>query len=465
MSCTTLASIRIKNMECRLCLPKSVVSKQGGASHRRFGIPAILAIAVSVAGCSDGNEGRTFAPVVSATAGALGTPSLPTVTSEKSPTPVAPPTLTAGELFTPRGAPTRFYFVGGEDLWGRSSGEAPSLLFEPGPDWRIVDTAASPSGDRVAVLLGGIDSTAPTERLLILDGKGQVTREFSSLARLLPPERGLPVALIIDWSPQGDQVLAAFASGDLVRVDAAGATPPSLVLATPLGTPVVVRWSPSGEAVAMLAGDGGSSSRLVVVPIMAMATPLAEIPPRTDRAVSSVAWTSDGGALLIVERAKAGAPIQSEDLWRIDLAAGERQLVASAGAAAPIAAVDLVRPSPDGDSVAYTLTVPGDGGNRFHSLNIKELRGNRAVEVKVPGNRVVRDLWWTADGLVMQVVPGTAVRKTPVDEDFELYLLSEDGIPTKLYEYANPGEASPAVASDSDPIFSATPVGVTPVAD
>jgi hypothetical protein len=415
---------------------------------------AVLALAgVSLVGCADDAADRSFAPIGGVTAGPGGTPTLPTVEPAAPPTVPAAPTLTTAELFQPRGAPSRIYFEVGGALWSRSPGGAPAEFFQPEAGTRIVGTAPSPSGDRVGVLLGREAEGAPTTDLLVLDGAGQELQRIEDLGRIVGPEGGAPAAVVVDWSPQGDQLLAAFASGELARFDASGSGTPGVVAATPVGTPVAARWSPSGAVIAVLAEDESDGRALSLIPID-QATPQAAVALGENRSPSAIAWSPNGKALLVVERGVGGSPTTSGDLWEIGLEAGKRRLIASAGVAAPIAAVDLVEPSPDGQTVAFTVVVPEGERTRFHSLRIEELRSGRALEVPVPEGEAVADLWWTGDGLVFRSVPGASAASGDEGGAFGLYLATGEGEPERIFAFEGAEGGSPEAGTPSPPAAS-----------
>lgn len=421
-----------------------------GRSRLRRGLPLTLVGALLlpvVVGCGEDGEERSFAPAGNATGQvAIGSPGLPRI-DEGTPTPAATAvaTLTASQLLRPRGAPTRFYFLAGDELLTMDAGDRVTSLLRPEAG-AIVAHSASPSGDAVAALLTGQGEDGDRSALVVLSADGEERRRVEDLGAVLGDGVDEPTPTTIDWSPQGNRLLVSFASGELLAVDAEGTAPPAVIGSVAGATPTAARWSPTGEDVAVLARSGPDDGRVLLLslgPTPEAARPLVET--ATDRPASALSWSPDGQAVLVVDRPADGGSTVTGDLWQVEIKEQRRQLVASAGVA-PAAQVSLVRPSPNGSAVAYTVTVAEAAGSRFQSLSVKELESGRPLEIVVPATTTVDDVWWTSSGLVFRAAAVDAAGGA-----FELYRVDEGIEPRRIFSYG--GEA-------------ATPeVGASPVAD
>jgi hypothetical protein len=132
------------------------------------------------------------------------------------------------------------------------------------------------------------------------------------------------------------------------------------------------------------------------------------------------------------------------DLWRINSDGTDRKLVASAGSVAPVARVVGATPSRDGRSVAYIVLIPGDGGDAFDSLWVRDLVTNLGFEVDVPSGQAVTDVWWTDAGLMFRAVPADRFTGEYVEGPFTIYQVSDGSAATVSYQGGMDSTATPA---------------------
>jgi dipeptidyl aminopeptidase/acylaminoacyl peptidase len=247
----------------------------------------------------------------------------------------------------------------------------------------------------------------------------------------------------IDWSPQGNRVLATFGGSDIVVL-----SPSEDVDASRLTLDDVIQplWSPTGESIAFISerDSGPRSLHTVTVDgdeITDVVTPL------DGRQVGEFAWMPNGLSLLFTEGSVPGAPTTGTDLWRVDIDGENRQLVASAGTVAPVARVANVKPSPDGRSVAYTVLVPGPGGAQVDSVWVRDLQSRLGFRVALPAVGAVENIWWTNQGVVILVRTEDAGTGRPATD--ALLRVNRDGTIGVLW---------------AAPVARGTPVSLTPVA-
>lgn len=377
---------------------------------------------------------------------------------------VAPPAVSPEALLVARGAPKHVYFLDGSDLWMVApDGTGARRLLAAG-DQEIRAFAVAPNGSRVAALLvqartDGDDAEAVS--VVVLDADGKETRRVEGLEAAAGGAPGIR-AESLDWSPQGDQLLATFTGGGLVALPPDG-EPWRIVPPARAPFPIWAEWSPSGDAVAFLArSEEDAPPRLYVAPFGTGAEagePIQVAPEadRPERGVGAFAWVPDGSGLLFTEtggRSPAGG-----DLYRVAPTGEERELVVSARAAAPVAGILEFAPSPDGRAVAFTVAVPGDAGPIFDSLWVQTLAGGRPAEVPIPPDQVASALRWTSRGLVWRSTP-TGQEVTP-DLPFALLRADSSGQTFEVFR-DDPGKgATPETSPESSPVASplASPEG------
>lgn len=403
---------------------------------------AVLPIAAAVlVGCvAEENDGREFAnnprpstsvplptsPSLDAAAGA-GLPSIASPIAAPVATPIDPVAL-----LDVRGGPNRLFFRLGREVWTLRAGDGKARrVWSPAEETTLVDHAASPNGQRVAVLVAEPDGAS--SGVVILDADGRELGRAEGFDRLVGAAS--PRARSIDWSPQGDRLLVAFAPGGVVALDAEDASEPTLLYdATVVASPGGVAWSPTGEAIAFLAPSGGDGPASLYV----ARTAPTPTPPEllfdaagSGRSVAGLSWSPDGREVVFTLLATPGSPNTGADLWRIGVDGTERQVVAGAGAVGfPGAQIDAVAHAPDGDALAFTIVVPGEEGLRFNSLWLKERsEAARSVDLSAPAGEAIVALWWTDAGLVFQTIP---------EVDFAA---GEEGETVALYRATVPGEA------------------------
>jgi hypothetical protein len=460
---------------------------------------AALLLAGGATACSDGEGGRRFAneplpsiapPTASATIDPADRPTEPAgvggMEGEQS-------AGFAGDLLDARGAPKRIFFLAGGELWGvGADGADPRRVYAPSPHAAIRAVAPSPgvAADAVAILVAApvdpaatpVDPAATpassggaapaangevteTASLVILDAGGGEIRRIDALESALASTSPgtAPRADALSWSPQGDVLLASFAPGGVVAVPLDG-DPYALVVSAM--APHTAWVSPAGDAVAFLADEpetGQSWLYLADVDPDGVASPVPIGPdPALATGIARAAWLPDGSGLLYAEIRPGG--FAGGDLYRVSRDGGERELVASAGRAAPVARVVDFAIAPDGRAVAYTIAIPDMAGTGllFHSLWVQDLGSARSFQVPTAPSQTVAELWWTDGGLVWrgETEPDSAA----TGGAFTLERLDRSGSTAVIFAYSPPA-ATPAASPAATPAASpaASPVA-SPIA-
>ena len=453
--------------QLRWLLPGSTV-----APWRPSGWLLVAVLCVGLAACgSDEGSQRRFAnqplpteqpPLVTATVSVVPpvTPSAP---------PVSP--VAAATLLAAGGGPSIVYMRSGDDLLAFKIGSAgPRTIYQAiGAQIRAV--AASPTGDRVAVLLTSAPNDPSTASLIVLTADGHLVKRFDALDPGARSQGGTPGpgaaggSDSLDWSRAGDRILVGFSAGGLIAVPLDG-NPVVLIGAQRAQAPAEAAWSPKGDALAYVdPARPGMAANLYVAPTGA--TPLDPAPvvsadTNGHRTVAQMRWLPNGAAILYSLLSPDGDISRGGDLYAVAPGGGPPRLIASAGRAGPIAAISRFAPAPDGHAVAYTVVAPDERGTSFHSLWVQQIDGPTVIRLPVPPGESVTDLWWTAAGLVWRTVanrPGSPA----AGAGFALYLAAPDGSATVLYRGVAPPPptpgASPVASPKASPIASpaATP--------
>jgi hypothetical protein len=112
-------------------------------------------------------------------------------------------------------------------------------------------------------------------------------------------------------------------------------------------------------------------------------------------------WGTEEVGVVFALRSATGDMTVSNDLYAVHKLGSPMQLVASAGVAAPIAAIDQVALAANGTTIAFAVQVPGEVGLRFHSVWVTDATATGAIRADTTGIRKVSELEWTTKGLVI----------------------------------------------------------------
>jgi hypothetical protein len=416
--------------------------------NRRAYLAALFACIMLVA-CAEEDAGPQFAtdprPTQSPTeAAASPSPALLPTTA-----PVATP-ASFTDLLEVRGAVSIVFVASGNDVWAISSAGEAARLFTASDDATVRAIDPAPSAQEVAVLLESATGEARSSQVVIVDAAGSIVgrADIPVTPRATPVSGDADYRQTVDWSPQGDRVLAQVQNGDIVEIPPdAGGAPVPLDFGGTAGRVIAPAWSATGQSIAFISESEDEAMRSLNVLDTSSGEIRNVITPLAGRLVVDFAWLPDGVSLLFTEGGGPGNAITGIDLWRVDANGENRALVASAGAVAPVARIANVSPSPDGRSVAYAVLVPSPRGPAVDSVWVRSLAAGVGFRVPLPSVAAVENIWWTDEGLVISVVArGTAQGRPPTQA---LLQVKRDGSVAALW-------AAP-VAVD-------TPPGATPVA-
>lgn len=465
MSCTTFARVRWRRVD-RLWGPGAYRPATGQTTGRRLRRVTLVALAAitTLAGCAENEGERRFANDPVPTARVSPSP----IVAER-PTPTTAPLPPSPEaLLRARGAPRTTFVVADRELLALpADSPEPSVLLSPA-DSAIRAVASSPSGDRVAVLLATESGDQTRADLLVLMADGAELRRLDGLADL-PSEVASATPWSLTWSPQGRQLLASIAGSGISSIPVDEGDPVLLVPTGDTHHPGKAAWSPAGDFVAYLAATGADRGADLFLLAPGTGTPgpassrLVAASER-GRTVTDLAWLADGTAILFTEHLLPGAEPSSGDLFSIQPDGADLRVVASAGSVSPVGEVTDFRPAPDGRSIAYVISTPGEQGTSFISLWVRPIGGGPAMQLEVPRDVSITDLWWTASGVTFRAVPFSSGTVDYSGGPFIIYRAAAVGAPEQLLAAATP-IATPAASPVASPSAATGSPVATPAAD
>jgi hypothetical protein len=320
-------------------------------------------------------------------------------------------------------------------------------------DINALDFSPSPSGDRVAVL--HVSDGYPEVVVYAADGS-EVTRWGDlgiAVADGATPEVQSPAnAGSINWSTGGNRILVSLGGSSMVSILVGGGAS-EIAVPDKIGSIVDAAWSPRGDSIAVLArGEDDHGIIWTFYPAIDGDSTKQVVPPNADAAglgsVVSFAWLPNGSgiAYLIAEEARTDP---GGRVYIVDLLSDARTLIAAPGRGGPAAVIVDFAISPDGKSIAYTISVPADGQWTFDSMWVRSLKTANVDSVPVFDIDRAVDLWWADAGIVWQ---------QQVDEEIDVVSKSETGEPVNLVSFSPVDMATPMATPAIGTPESATPV-------
>jgi hypothetical protein len=417
-------------------------------------VGVLLALAIALAACgSDAEDNRRFANEPVTERPATTTP-LPVEQGE--PTATAAPLASPVTLLTTRGAPDTLYTVANDDLVALTMGlGGPVEQRIDLPDDRpLLGFDASPSGDRVAALVGPAADQGSGMSLLFYDRAGKHIDE----PRILPaPSSATPLGaespsgVSVAWSPQGDAVLVAGARS-LVNVPVSG-EPEAFPLNGVGGTIRRAVWSPQGAQMAIHVMHDNTSQEVMLLNRSGKITELPALNVEPGSSIEQLDWLPDGSGLIYLRaQLRDAVPLEGQ-IFTYRLAEQSPLLVATSGQGGPSATITTFAPSPDGRSVAYVIAIRNGEEWSFHSLWVRSYKQPLSYQVPVDSVAAVTRLWWIDRGLAWdQTLTDSGTSPS------EIVFIDTKDKPTVVLQMT---PEAPAATPEATP--AATPVG-TPAA-
>lgn len=373
-------------------------ARLGRERHAGSALLAICVVAsVFLPACLDDSgdpEGESIASELPGTAIARPTAS-PTATA--SPAPELEGWLNA--LLTPASAaqaPSSIFFLNGPDVWLVDEELSVRQITRAR---RIGAVVTAPAGDRAAavflVSIGGREA----EEVRLIDLDGQESEPVYG-PEITGDPAGNPAVVVMAWSPDGSQLALGRDDGSIWK---AGPEQEAAEIQEGGETGALERlcWSPDGSAVAFLTRDAEGAGQASVIPVSGDGR--IDISP--DQSFGDIAWLPLQARLAVTEDRGAGRNVQAGSLFTLRPDGGERELLVSAGEFGPVIGLSHLRPSPDGELLAFVVHAPDSEGElRFQALTVLELASGLRREIAVSPGLGVTDLWWTTRGLIWRAV-------------------------------------------------------------
>ncbi|CAN5139817.1 hypothetical protein BH23CHL1_BH23CHL1_07350 [soil metagenome] len=393
-------------------------------------VPAILVVFILLVGCA----GEPSAPGAARDRFTV----LPTpdgVESQPSPTPTENPALAIPEfvvgLLDP--GPTldpieRVFFRNGRDLW-QLTGDEVNPALPQGTRFGPYDTA--PQGQRVAiVILTEIDSQ-PAEAIHIIES-GAAPGEPLLPPRVTAGRNADPAITALAWSWDATRLGVVYDGPSVAIIHLSPEDGGPAAVTTEITLPDNIRtiesidWSATGQGLAIVARADIGQASLWVSSLDGELFEVSAASLEGSRSVSEAAWLPGRGRIAFVEERVASSRSLGGSMFSITPNGSGRELLVSSGSFAPAAEIVELAASPGGNFIAFTVNVPGQGGDAtFHSLSLVNIDSGELIRVPVTHEFRVTDLWWTVEGLLWRAVHRNAETVDTISDyvGFEPFLI------------------------------------------
>lgn len=333
---------------------------------------------------------------------------------QPSPTPTDDPTLAVpefvvglldpGPTLDPSGP---VFFRNGRDLWQLAGDQATPALAE-GTRFGPYDTA--PQGERVAVvLLTEIDSQA-AEAIHIFSS-GNAPGEPLLPPRITTGPRAEPTVVALVWSWDATRLGIVYDDPSVAIVDIAPADggPASVISEITLPDDIreieSINWSATGQGLAIVGRSASAEASLWVSSLEGELYEVGATSADGEGSVSGAAWLPGRGRIAFIEERAVASRSLGGSMFSIAPDGSGRELLVSSGSFAPAAEIAELAASPGGTFIAFTVNVPGQGGDAtFHSMSLVNIDSGELLRVPVLSEFRVTDMWWTVEGLLWRAV-------------------------------------------------------------
>jgi hypothetical protein len=457
------------------CLPGSQAEHDGRHSTSWRALVVAIGVALVLVGCgtdsgSDVPEDRQFANEPAPTRSISGTPD-ETPTQAPADKPIRNVIATPADLLRTRGAPSTLYTVWDGELvvLDTTGKETRSRTIDLPVGSEILGLAASPTGDRAGVLVTADDETPVVQ---FFDSRGNTiagpfgvipsgTPEASPAAtpiatpdaiEAIPASESMSETVDLSWAPQGDGVLVVLDNA-LYYVDVEMGVQ-GIPTGGVQGTILSAAASPMGGRVLIqVSMDDGSQEAYLYETETSEVRELHALRTTAGTGIGELTWLPGGNGVVFVRGEAIDGHVMRGQLFSYRFRDEVPRLVATSGQGGPSATITRVALTPDGNAVAYAVSILDADNWSLHSMWVRSLKEDEsAIEVPVESGDTLTDIGWSGDGLMW----GTEPRFRPGARSLHVMTPSGDVIDVT--------PASAPVASPATPIGSprATPVA-TPI--
>lgn len=430
-------------------------------------ILSIIPVVAMLSACADDStsDDRRFANQPSTEAAVVDAP------AEQAPAATPPPPAPQASpesLLEVEDAPEVIYsLLDGVIAAVDTTGSEPANWITAPAAQRFVAIAPSPVDERVAALAMPAGDAPQTGAIVsVYDEEGSVLDQWSEFPsagdRAATPQPGGSIVFeptaSISWSLPGDRLLVAPGGSELVTIDIDGEAS-ALPIPAPVQQADYAAWAPHDDQIAILTRNAeGSGVIWVFSPYVDGVSMRQVAPPNADAAdlgsVTRFAWLPDGSGLAYILAEGTGTDARGGELYTINLRLGIRLLVAAPGRGGPAAEIVQFALSPDGQAVAYVISIPDGDRWLFHSLWVRSVQSQGRYDVPVGNTEHVQRVWWAGPGIVWQQRTGDTVT---------IVAHAPGSVPASVFTLEPGADATPAV-TPAAATPRATPVVATPLA-
>ena len=338
----------------------------------------------------------------------------------------------------------RAFFRNGRDFWSITTGEEPDVSETLPPGTRFGAYATSPHGQRAAIVIISDVDDQPVETVHIV-ANSQLGPPVTPQRFTAGPDAQSAIHSLV-WSRDATRIAIVYDEPviEILEIARADAGPPQIVqqFALPDGYRSIERidWATTSAGIAILAETpSGAGSLWIASP----AGDLFEVPGATldgQRSIADIAWLPGRGRIAFVEE-RGSSPMAGGSMFSIAPDGTGRELLVSSGNFAPAAELINISASPGGNFIAFTVYVPGSGGDEtFHSGWIANIDSGDVTQIPVSTGFRITDFWWMVDGLLWRAVHRSADVPGPLTEyaGFEPFLIGmfnpDDGASGVLFQ-------------------------------
>jgi hypothetical protein len=383
------------------------------------------------------------------------------------PTQQAPPAMASPvvevspeTLLRSRGTPDTLYTLSNGTLIAltvdKDEGQREAIAL-PG-NRRVLDFDGSPTGDRVAVLMASEKDDALFVAFYRSTGEqvGEEQQVFMQEGLTATPDTaGSEASYTVSWSPQGTGVLLS-SSTALERVDIDGGTE-RIPLGDIDGTLQRAAWSPEGTRILLQLLQEDGSQRVDVRDLEQEKTrEVKALRANGASELRELQWLPDGSGLAFVRGQMVNGVVLRGQVFVYPLSEEVPQLIATSGQGGPTATITDIAVAPDGDSVAYVISILDGTEWAFHSMWVRSIDGDMSYQVPVNPKGVVTQLAWIDRGIAWEQ------RASLTNEAGDIMFLQWNQ-ETALLLAPAPSEATPVGTPGASPVIppKATP-GASP---
>lgn len=430
---------------------------------------------------SDVAEDRQFANDPAPTRDETAVP-----TDEPTQAPVNQPRRT--EMATPeallrtRGAPSTLYTVSGGDLLVLSvDGDAIDERRIDLPDHvEVLGFDASPTGDRVGVLMVTADGGAPFVQFFRADGSplgesatispaGTPTASpiaSPNVGGVTPEAVQNELPTSITWIPQGNGVLVVHDNA-VVSVDI-GFGASAVDMTGVEGSVQYAAVSPKGDRILVqVSQDDDTQTAYLIERESGDVHELRALRTAPGAGINELVWLPSGNGVLFVKGEVEDGVVMGGELFSYLFRNEVPRLITTSGQGGPSATITHIAVTPDGYSVAYDISIRDVNTWSAHSLWVRSLREDvPGIRVPVDAGQPITGIAWSSEGLLWAQEPrseDSGLLLGILDRSGEAGTLPLDGTPVAS-PAGNPATsvspvASPISSPPATPVPNATPVG------